>query len=63
VALVAAAVHDPAAGVVPDVVHVVQLVDETQAEHPAGHELEQLAGTGMVYPVLQAAQNPEVTPM
>jgi len=55
--------HDPDVGVVPEVEHPVQLVDDMHDEHPAGHEFEQLAGTGMVYPVLQPVQNPELRPM
>jgi len=63
VAFPAAAVHDPDVGVVVDVVHVVQFVDDIQLAHPAGHEFEQLAGTGITYPVKQAVQNPELRPM
>lgn len=62
VVLPAAGVHDPAVGVTPDVEQVVQLVDEAQTEHPAGHEPEQLAGTAMVFPAAQAVQKPELRP-
>jgi hypothetical protein len=62
VVLVVAGVHDPDVGVTPDVEQAVQFVDETQVEHPAGHEFEQLAGTGMVYPAAQAVQKPELRP-
>lgn len=61
--LATAAVHDPDVGVVVETEHVVQFVDDEQAVHPAGHEFEQLAGTGMMYPVTQAAQNPELRPI
>jgi len=57
-------VQDPDdVGVTVEVVHVVQLPANPQTEHPAGQEVEQLAGTGIVYPVAQATQNAELTEM
>lgn len=61
-ALVVAAVHDPDVGVVVETEQAVQFVDDMHVEHPAGHEFEQLAGTGMVYPRPHAVQNPELRP-